>query len=91
MLGIWKNVEDLEINLTLSELELILSAAREKEDRNNRFLAAINGIDIDGDKEEKTVKEKVEEKKQILAAQAAGKTREQFELDAFGIDIEIEE
>ena len=47
LLGRWKNYEDLEASLTIDELIATINALREKEDRDRKFLAAINGIDLD--------------------------------------------
>lgn len=47
MLGHWKNFDELESNLSLDELTALLNASREKEDREMRFLAAINGVDLE--------------------------------------------
>lgn len=47
MLGIWKDFGDLEDNLSMAELTAILTAQREQEHRRNKFLAAIQGIDLD--------------------------------------------
>ena len=94
MLGIWRNVAELEEAVNLPELELIVSAARDKEDRANRWLAAVNGIDLSKDnKEENQVNafDLVEEKKRRLEAEKAGMSKEEFEFDEFGLDIEIEE
>lgn len=46
LLGRWKNYEELEESLSLPELFLTLESMRKEEDRNRRFLAAIQGIDI---------------------------------------------
>ena len=49
MLGRWKNYDELEECLTFEELTAIINALREKEARENRFMAAIQGIDLDED------------------------------------------
>lgn len=54
MLGNWKNYEELESNLSLDELFAIIKASREKENREQRFVAAINGIDVDSNEEKAT-------------------------------------
>lgn len=43
----WKNYDDLESNLCVDELIAILNAMREKEEREHKFLAAIQGIDLE--------------------------------------------
>lgn len=49
LLGHWKNIEELEENLNLEELELIIKTARDKERREQVFLAALKGINIDSE------------------------------------------
>lgn len=54
-LGIWKDFEDLEASLTLQELTAILEAKRDKDYQDKKFLAALQGVDLDeqsGKKEE---------------------------------------
>lgn len=52
MLGHWKNFDELESSLSIDELNAILNASREKQERDMKFQAAINGIDVDGEKQE---------------------------------------
>ena len=52
MLGHWKNFDELESNLSIDELMAVIKASREKENRNNKFLAAINGVDLEESSEE---------------------------------------
>mgnify|MGYP000905274451 CR=1 FL=1 len=62
-LGIWKNYEDLEVSISMPELLQIISMRRELDHMEKKFLAAIQGVDIDKDKGE----DKWEEmKKRIL-------------------------
>ena len=88
LLGIWKNVEDLEASLNLNELEVVVTAAREREMRHNRFMAAIQGIDIDKDQDDN--KDRFEEVQRRVEAKLSGKSEESLELDGFGLDIETE-
>jgi len=53
LLGIWKNIEDLEENINLEELNTILKSQHEKERNNQRFLAALKGITLDEDAKER--------------------------------------
>lgn len=46
-LGIWKDFEELEESLSMPELTTILVAKREKDYEDKKFLAAIQGIDLD--------------------------------------------
>ena len=47
MLGHWKNFDELESNLSLEELTALLDASRKKDYEDKKFLAAVNGIDLD--------------------------------------------
>jgi hypothetical protein len=56
LLGIWKNYEELESSISLPELMLTLSQKRDLDYNEKRFLAGIQGIDLDeqtGKKENK--------------------------------------
>jgi len=46
LLGHWKDYDELESSLSMSELIATLGAMHEKENRQNKFLAAIQGIDL---------------------------------------------
>lgn len=47
LLGIWKDYEELESNLSMPELVLTLTAKRESDYQEKKFLAAIQGVDLD--------------------------------------------
>lgn len=47
LLGIWKNIEELEQSVNLDELNLIIKAMYEREKRQQRFAAALKGIKLD--------------------------------------------
>ena len=90
LLGIWKNVEDLENHINLNELSVILEAARERDYRNQKFMAAIQGIDIDkGAKED--AKAKFEQIETRVQARLQGRSVEELEYDELGLDVEIED
>lgn len=61
MLGIWKNYDELESCISIEELMAILSAKRELDYDEKKFLAAIQGINLDenveGDGKQKGQKE----------------------------------
>jgi hypothetical protein len=50
ILGAWKNYEDLELSISMPELLQIISMRRELDHMEKKFLAAIQGVDIDKDK-----------------------------------------
>lgn len=76
--------------ISLPELEALLKEAREKEQRNQRFLAAIQGIDLDAHSKE-SAEDKLEAAKRRVAAMQSGKPKEEFEFDELDIGYEVEE
>ncbi len=46
-LGIWKNFDELECSLSIPELITLLTVKREQDYQDKKFLAAIQGIDLD--------------------------------------------
>ena len=49
--GHWKNFDEFESNLSLDELMAIIEIIRKKDNDDKRFLAAINGVDLDAEEE----------------------------------------
>jgi len=47
LLGHWKNFDELESNLSLDELTALLDITRKKDYEDKKFLAAVNGIDLE--------------------------------------------
>lgn len=47
LLGIWKNYEELEISLCMSELLKTLESSRESDYTDKKFSAAMQGVDLD--------------------------------------------
>lgn len=47
LIGIWKDYEELELSLSMPELVLTLGAKRELDYEEKKFLAAIQGVDLD--------------------------------------------
>lgn len=50
-LGIWKNYEELEVSLSIPELMQTLSSKRELDYEEKKFLAAIQGVDLENNSE----------------------------------------
>lgn len=46
-MGHWKNYDELEDSLSVEEVLFTLKAIREKDERDKKFSAAIQGIDLD--------------------------------------------
>lgn len=70
LLGIWKNIDELEKSISLPELTEILSTHNEQEYNNRRFFAAIQGVDLEGGKEEE--EDPWEAMKARVASKASG-------------------
>lgn len=68
-------------------MEAIVTAAREKEKRQNKFLAALKGIDLDDDD---SAVDKVEEMKRRIEAERAGRTVDELDFIDMGLDVESE-
>ena len=50
LLGIWKDYNELETSISMPELMAILQSKREVDNEERKFLAAIQGIDLDKNK-----------------------------------------
>lgn len=88
--GKWKNFEELENDLCIEELEAIVAAMREREHRQFKMMAAVQGINIDED-ESSEDRLTVDDIKSRLAARQSGKSDEQWEIEELGLEMEIEE
>jgi hypothetical protein len=86
MLGIWKNFEEMETNLTLAELESLLESKRDREYEEKKFMAALKGIDLEspGGKSDTTF----EDVKNRAAAKIKGVSQEALEFADIGIAFE---
>ena len=88
MLGHWKNIEEMENNLCLAELEAILDASREREFRQQKFAAALKGVDL-GEPDGKDVPT-FDDIKNRAKAKLAGKSEEEVSLEEIGFAVETE-
>lgn len=52
LLGIWKNYNELELSLSLSEIMAIISSKRDLDYQEKKFFAAIQGVDLEENAEE---------------------------------------
>jgi len=98
-LGIWKDFAELEDNLSMPELTAILKASRDANHSERRFLAAIQGIDLDEATEEQenqweALKARVasggkaESSKDILSLQGTAAAQAGFGI-GYGLDLEV--
>jgi hypothetical protein len=99
-LGIWKNYEELETSLSIPELMQTLSSKRELDYEEKKFLAAIQGVDLDDNKDKNRGQKEWEDMKarvfsggktsdgnDVLSLQGANATRAGFGI-GMGLDYE---
>jgi hypothetical protein len=93
LLGIWKNIADLEENLTLEELELIVTTKRNTQYEDRKFAAALKGIDLDKNNPD-SAQAKLEEIRKRAKMRNEGMTQrdiEREELKGVGVKISYED
>ncbi len=71
VLGIWKNFDELESSISMSELMVILESTRELDYNEKKFLAAMQGVDLD-EQSGKTKEDPWEAMKARVASQISG-------------------
>lgn len=97
-LGIWKNYDELESSISMPELMAIISGRRELDYEEKKFLAAIQGVDLDknedrGQKEWENLKARVfsggkaKDGNDILALQGQNAVKAGFGI-GMGLDYE---
>ena len=86
--GSWKSLDDLEENVTMNELERMLTAARKIEHETRKFQAAMQGVKLDDNNSAKSRFEEIEER---ARARAQGKTVEELEFSEIGINFESDD
>jgi len=72
LLGQWKNFDELESSLSLEELTALLEISRKRSYEDKKFLAAINGVELE---------DEVEEDSDILELQGYAASHEGFGID----------
>lgn len=82
--GAWNNFDHLEESLSYPELTAMVKALREQEDRSNRMLAAVNGINLDENKREDSAFERI---RREVEAEKRGVTEEVIELEDIGFKV----
>lgn len=100
-IGIWKNYEELEKSITIQELMYILNTKRELDYTEKKFLAALQGVNLDegqeetkGQKEWEDLKARVysrgmaTDSNDILALQGVNAQQAGFGI-GMGIDYEV--
>ena len=84
MPGSWKSIDELEDNVTLSELERLLTAANKMKNNDRKFFAAMKGIKWDDATSEKSSFEEIQKRAQ---ARLLGKTEEELDLGELGFTV----
>jgi hypothetical protein len=90
LLGHWDNFEDMEIKLSLPELNAIINAAREQEFGRRKFAAALKGVDLDDTGTSETAEERFDRVKRQAEAIASGKSETEVEFNELGFGVELE-
>ena len=80
----------MEENLSLAELNAILTAAREQEHQRRRFAGMLKGVDIDENGNKETPEERFERVKRSAEAIASGKSETEVEFNELGFGVEVE-
>ena len=62
LLGHWKNYEELEENLSMPELIKTLEAMHKKEERDKKFTASLQGVNLEEEPEESNSFEDIQRK-----------------------------
>ena len=97
LLGIWKDYQELELSLSMPELMATLSSSRELDYQGKKFLAAIQGVDLDKDNNKQNEwenlkarvfsKGKTSDGNDVLALQGANAQKAGFGI-GMGLDYE---
>jgi len=98
--GPWKNIYELEENLTLEEVFGIVKAFRDKEQRERKTLFAVQGVDLDYEEYKanyKAIQKRADARRQGLVEENDEDhdkidvfNADSFGLSDLGIEIEIE-
>jgi hypothetical protein len=97
LLGIWKDYEELEMSISMPELITTLSARRELDYQEKKFLAAIQGVDLEEDKSKTNAWEEMKARvfsrgqtsnpNDVLSLQGANAAKQGFGI-GMGLDYE---
>jgi hypothetical protein len=78
LLGIWKDYDELETSMSMPELMATLSSKRELDYEEKKFLAAIQGVDLDANSKSSDGKQRGQQEWEDLKARvfSGGKARD---------------
>jgi len=81
LLGIWKDYQELEANISMPELVATLASIRDLDYQEKKFLAAIQGVDLDGESNSgKGQKEWEDMKARVFSGGATGDSNDVLSL-----------
>lgn len=87
LLGIWKDYKELEESLSMPELMITLSSKRELDYEEKKFLAAIQGVDLDSNTESgKGQKEWEDMKARVFSGGATGDSNDILALQGYNAE-----
>lgn len=94
--GAWKSITDMEDNISIDELNVLLDAHRSAVFQQQKFAAALKGVDLGEQKTggagEKTFEDiRREAEEEVLGKRADNIGSERADLAQFGIRVEEEE
>lgn len=90
LLGIWKNIAELEEHVSLPEMEAILKASHERERRQHAFAAALKGINLD-EQDNEDANSTVERLQARADARIRGESPDEAEHGVMGITYTVED
>jgi hypothetical protein len=97
LLGIWKDYGELEESLSISEIMAIVESKRELDYQEKKFLAAIQGVNLDEDSSDKGQKEWEDMKARVFSRGQTGDSNDVLSLQGqnakkagFGIGMGLE-
>lgn len=88
-MGLYKNITDLEDSISLPEMQSIIEVKRDEQDMHRRFLAAIEGVDLDGE-DDNDAEGRLAIIQARADARARGENPEVGEMDFFDLDFETD-
>jgi hypothetical protein len=87
LLGIWKDYKELEESLSMPELMITLSSKRELDYEEKKFLAAIQGVDLESNSESgKGQKEWEDMKARVFSRGATGDSNDILALQGYNAE-----
>ena len=98
LLGIWKDYQELELNISMPELVTTIGSIRDLDYQEKKFLAAIQGVDLDGEtNKDKGQKEWEDMKARVFSGGQTGDSNDVLSLQGvnaqkvgFGIGMGLE-